>query len=127
MIQATVSGHIGSVKLVKKPTTPQENGFTVLTFSVASNSASRSGEEITNWVTGKLWGPRAEALAPHLVKGQAVVIQGRPEARGYASGNELRGELTVHVSNFEFLGPKPESAPGQVQGEPEPHPTPKVD
>jgi single-stranded DNA-binding protein len=127
MITAIVSGHIGNVKLVKKQPNGQENGYTVLTFSVASNSASRSGEEVTNWVTGKLWGPRAEALAPHVLKGQAVVIQGRPEARGYASGNEIRGELSLHVSNFEFLGPKPDNAPAQVQGEPEPHPTPKVE
>jgi hypothetical protein len=127
MITTIVSGHIGKTKLSTKPGSAKEGGYTVLTFSVASNASSANGEEITNWVTAKLWGPRAEALAPHLVKGQAVVLEGRPEARGYASGTEIRGELTLHVSTFEFLGPKPKSAPDRVEGDKEPHPTPKED
>jgi len=125
MINAIVSGNIGKVKFIKKQ--DQESGFTLLAFSVASHTSTKTGEEITNWVTGKLWGPRAEALAPHLTKGQAVIIQGKPEARGYSSGNEIKGELSIHVSSFEFIGPKPKNAPNLVQGDQEPYPSPSIE
>jgi single-stranded DNA-binding protein len=111
MINAIVSGNIGSAKLVKKPE------FTVLDFTVASNSTTKGGKTVTNWVTGKLWGPRAISLAPYLVKGKTVLIEGRPEAVGYAGKDGVKGNLVVHVTNFEFVGPKPKSAPSSVEGE----------
>lgn len=113
-----VSGNVGSVRLTTKPTEGSEPGFSVLNFTVASNSVTKTGKEVTNWVTCKLWGPRAEALSKHLVKGQGVIVEGRPEARGYKSNDgSVKTELVVHVNVFEFMGAKPENAPSGNIGE----------
>lgn len=117
MLKTIVIGHVGQSKLVKKPGTPEEGGFTVLNFTVASNSTTRSGKEVTNWVSCKLWGPRAEKLANHVVKGQGVAVEGRPEAVAYLSGEKAKGDLVLHVEKFEFVGGKPEGAPAGVEGD----------
>lgn len=119
MITTIVTGHVGTARLTKT------DAFTVLNFTVASNAVTRSGEAVTNWVNAKIWGPRAEALAPYLVKGRAVAIMGRPEATGYLSEGEAKASLTLHVVDFEFTGPKPEGAPENAVGEEAPHPAPK--
>jgi single-strand DNA-binding protein len=118
MTTTIVSGHVGTVRLNSKPGKAEEGGFTVLNFTVASNSVTKSGKEVTNWVTCKLWGPRAESLSKHLVKGQGVIVEGRPEARAY-QGNDgsVKSDLVVHVNSFEFMGPKPENAPSGELGE----------
>ena len=128
MITATVSGHVGTVKLASKPGSPEEGGFTVLNFTVASNAVSRTGKSMTNWVSCKMWGARAEGLAKHLLTGQGVVVTGRPEARAYAGKDGTpKSDLVLHVDTFEFLGGKPGAEgtePIQAVGEEAPVPTP---
>lgn len=116
MLKTTIAGHIGSVKLVKKSGKAERGGFTTLNFTVASNTKSASGEIITHWASCKLWGPRAEALAPHLSQGQAVVVEGRPEARAFSGKtSKAQAELVVHVTYFEFTGPRPKGAPKSIE------------
>lgn len=125
MIKAIVTGHIGNVKFVDQAAVGDKPAFSVLNFSVASNATTRDGKDITNWTSCKMWGPRAKSLAPHLVKGQAVAVEGRPEARGYQGEAGVRSELVLHVANFEFVGPKPEAAPAEVAGDPAPDNAPQ--
>jgi len=118
MITTIVTGHVGNVRFTSKPGKPEEGGFSVLNFSVASNETTKTGKEVTTWVTCKLWGARAEALSKHLSRGQAVAVEGRPEARGYqAEDGSIKSDQVVHVSVFEFIGPKPDGAPTKVTSE----------
>lgn len=112
MIKSTITGHVGTVQFTEKEAAGDKPAFSVLSFTVASNGTTRSGQKVTNWATCKLWGPRAKSLHGHLVQGQGVAVTGRPEARGYA-GNDgtAKAELVVHVDEFEFLGGKPDKAP----------------
>lgn len=111
MFKATITGNVGSVKLAKNNPMGEGTGFTVLNFTVASNSTTRSGKAVTNWISCKLWGSRAEALAPHIIRGQQVLVEGRPEARAYQSKGGTKADLVLHIEKFEFLGAKPEEAP----------------
>lgn len=101
MLEVTLTGSVGSVKLV---TTPGKSS--VLNINVATNR--RVGErEFTDWTSAKVWGERAERLAPHVAKGARLLIKGRPEARGYTkSDGTPAAELIVHVNELEFLSAK---------------------
>lgn len=108
MFKAIITGNVGSVKLAKGTSRDEDSpAFTVLNFTVASNSTTSKGKTVTNWVSCKLWGARADGLAPHLVAGQQVLVEGRPEARAYASKNGPKADLVLHVEKLEFLGGKP--------------------
>jgi single-strand DNA-binding protein len=110
MIETFVTGNVGSIKLTSKEDKENQKGFTVLTFSVASHTKGPDGNEITNWVTCKVWGTRAQALHKHLQPGQAVTLIGRPEAKAYTSEEgEGKADLVVHVDKFEFVGAKPKN------------------
>lgn len=115
MIETFVTGNIGSIKLTSKKEVENKEGFTVLTFSVASHSKDPKGKELTTWITCKVWGPRGEALGKHLVQGQAVSLIGRPEAKSYPGENgTTKTELVVHVDKFEFAGAKPTNIVGKT-------------
>jgi single-strand DNA-binding protein len=108
MFTATITGNVGSVKLAQgNPRNENDPGFKVLNFTVASNSTTSKGSPVTNWTSCKLWGVRAEALAPHLSRGQQVLVIGRPEARAYDSQSGPKAEFVIHVEKLEFLGTKP--------------------
>ena len=111
MQTATIVGHVGSVKFTKLEANGEKPKVTLLSFNVATNAKTKAGKQITNWTTCKLWGPRAEALAPHVAKGQGVAVTGRPEANAYTTEAGPRSELVVHITEFNFMGGKPDGAP----------------
>lgn len=49
------------------------NGDSVATLALAFTRRVK-GEKLTQWVDGALWGKRAEALAPYLLKGGLVAV-----------------------------------------------------
>ena len=101
MLTATLTGYVGSVKFVHAPGKSQ-----VLNINIASNR--RVGErEFTDWISLKLWGERAEKLAPHISKGMHLLVTGRPEARGFRKADgTVAGELVLHIAELEFLSAK---------------------
>jgi single-stranded DNA-binding protein len=105
MLEATLTGHVGSVKFVA-PQGKQQ----VLNLNIACNR--RVGEkEYTDWVSAKLWGDRAAKLKDHVTKGARLLLKGRPEARAYQKGDGTPGaELILHVSELEFLSSKAKGA-----------------
>lgn len=82
----------------------------MLNVSLATNR--RVGDrEFVDWTSVKVWGERAEKLAPHVGKGTKLLVTGRPEARGYtAADGTAKAELVVHANEIEFL-----SAKGKVE------------
>lgn len=104
MLEITLTGSVGSCKLV---TTPGKSS--VLNINIATNR-KMGDREFTDWSSAKVWGERAEKLAPHVAKGAKLLIKGRPEARGYTKADGTPGaELIVHVNELEFLSTKPKS------------------
>ena len=107
MLATTLTGYVGSTKLVQAPGKSQ-----VLNINLASNR--RVGErEFTDWVSAKVWGERAEKLSSHIQKGMHLLVTGRPEARGYKKADgTAAGELVLHVTDLEFLSAKPKEESG---------------
>ena len=104
MLETKQTGNVESFKLVApKGKTP------VLNISLASNR--KVGErEFVDWTSVKIWGERAQKLAPHIDKGTKLLITGRPEARAYKGNDGLaKAELVIHVSEIEFLSARIES------------------
>lgn len=104
MLEITLTGSVGSCKLV---TTAGKSS--VLNVNIATNR-KMGDREFTDWTSVKIWGERAEKLAPHVSKGAKLLIKGRPESRGYlAADGTAKAELIVHANEIEFLSAKPKS------------------
>lgn len=103
MLEIKVTGNVGTCRLVtaagKSP---------VLNVSLATNR--KVGErEFTDWTSIKIWGERAQKLAPYIGKGTKLLITGRPEARAFKGNDGLaKAELIVHANDIEFLSSKRE-------------------
>lgn len=77
------------------------------------------GEKLTDWVEGALWGKRAEALAPYLLKGSLVVVTlDDVHIETYQGKNGEGHKLVGRVSDVELAGggeraaaPAPRQAP----------------
>lgn len=84
----------------------------MLNISLATNR--KVGErEFVDWTSVKVWGERAEKLAPHIGKGTKLLITGRPEARPFkANDGTAKAELVVHANDIEFLSGKGKHDPG---------------
>jgi single-strand DNA-binding protein len=111
MLTTTLTAHVGSVKFVHA-----HGKQAVLNINLASNR--RVGErEFTDWVSCKIWGERAERLAPHISKGMHLLVTGRPEAKGFKKPDgTVAGELVLHVVELEFLSAR---AKGDSEGQAE--------
>ena len=101
MLEIRVTGNVGTVRLVKAA-----GKSPVLNVSLATNR--RVGDrEFTDWTSVKIWGERAEKLAPFIAKGTKLLVTGRPEARAYkAADGTAKAELVVHLTDLEFLSAK---------------------
>lgn len=100
MIHATVIGNIGN-----EPTLATGgNGTSYIKLRVAASFKDREGEK-TTWVGGTLFNKRAEALAPHLKKGDKVALRGTL----YTREHEGKTYVDMNVDEIELLGGKRES------------------
>ena len=101
MLEVKTTGNVGSCRLVAAPgKTP------VLNISLATNRKV-GDREFTDWSSVKIWGERAQRLAPHITKGTKLLISGRPEARAYkANDGTAKAELVIHANDVEFLSGK---------------------
>jgi single-strand DNA-binding protein len=93
-------------------------GDAVVNLSLAFNYQGK-GERETQWVDGSLWGKRAEALAPYLLKGGAVAVTlGDVHIETYEGKNGAGHKLVGRVVEIELGGkgsgedaPKPAKTP----------------
>ena len=76
----------------------------VLGFSAANNRKA-GDKEYTTYYECSIWGPRAEKLEKHLVKGTSLILTGTVSAGAYINkdGNPV-GTLKLNVSELEFCG-----------------------
>lgn len=83
------------------------SGKAVVSFSVAvDNGKDENGKKRPpTWVKATIWEKRAESLAPHIHKGDMVIISGpaRLETWNNAQG-EAKSQLGITVDKFTFGG-----------------------
>ena len=118
MIKLIVSGRVGNDAEVKNV-----GDNTVCSFSVAHTEKvyNPTPSEKTIWVTCSIWGERGVKLAPHILKGTFVVVEGTGGVNAYLNKNTGAAEAVIRcmVNSLEFGG-KPnasnESNPATLTG-----------
>jgi len=102
MIKLVVSGRVGQDAEVKNV-----GDNTVCSFSVAHTEKvyGTTPSEKTIWVTCSIWGERGVKLAPHIVKGTFVVVEGSGSVNSYTQKNgEPAAVIRCMVNSLEFGG-----------------------
>lgn len=105
--RVTISGN-----LTRDPELRQTQGGTaVLTLGVAVNDRRRNPqtnewEDHANFVDCVLFGRRAEALAPKLLKGTKVAIEGKLRYSSWERDGQRRSKLEVMVDEVELMSLK---------------------
>lgn len=117
MISMTAIGNIGSEPELRFTSAGQQ----VLSFSVASNSRQKVGEEwrdVVTWVRVSWFGgKRAESLAPLISKGSSVFVVGEGSIRKYTDRDGVeRQSLELKAYDVGFAGRRPDGAGQSAQG-----------
>jgi len=103
--RVTLLGHLGKDAEVKH--TP--NGTSVGNFSIATerrwkDKNSDEWKSETDWHRITAW--RVDGVAPYLLKGKAVLVEGRLQTRSYDKDGEKRYVTEVVADNIILLGGK---------------------
>ncbi len=111
MIKLQVIGRLGKDCVVNTV-----NGKNVINFSVAHSERFRdsqgTNQERTTWVDCAYWTDRT-AIAPYLVKGVQVFVEGSPEVRSFKRQDSTAGaSLSLRVREIQLLGSKQEGTGG---------------
>jgi single-strand DNA-binding protein len=108
MIKLIVSGRVGNDAEVKNV-----SDNTVCSFSVAHTEKvyGPTPSEKVVWVTCSIWGERGVKLAPHILKGTFVVVEGTGGVNAYLNKNTGAADAVIRcmVNSLEFGG-KPSSS-----------------
>jgi single-strand DNA-binding protein len=118
MIKLIVSGRVGNDAEVKNV-----GDNTVCSFSVAHSEKvyGPNPSEKVIWITCSIWGERGVKLAPHILKGTFVVVEGTGGVNAYLNKNTGAAEAVIRcmVNSLDFGG-KPnasnESNPATLTG-----------
>lgn len=113
MIKMQVIGNLGKDCVVNTV-----NGKNVINFTVAHTEKYRdsqgNNQEKTTWVDCAYWTDRT-GIAPYLLKGQQVFVEGTPEVRSFTRGDGTSGaSLSLRVKEVQLLGRRNETAGGPM-------------
>lgn len=103
MQSITIAGKLGRDAELRQT----QSGESVCSFTVAVDQ--RQGrDKTTNWFRVSLWGKRGEALAPYLLKGASVTVQGE-----FALGEyEGKPQLNVRANEIALQGGRGDGSQG---------------
>jgi single-strand DNA-binding protein len=86
------------------------SGDAVLNFSlgVSESWKDKSGDkkERTDWVNCAIWGKRAQGLAPHLKKGERILVRGKLRIDKVEKNGSAQHYTKVAVDEVVFLSAK---------------------
>lgn len=101
MIKLIVAGRVGKDAELKTV-----GDTTVCSFSVAHTEKvyGQNATEKTVWIACSVWGDRAPKLAPYILKGTFVVVEGSGGVNAYMSNGEPAGVINCRVTSLEFGG-----------------------
>jgi single-strand DNA-binding protein len=114
MIKMQVIGNLGKDCVVNAV-----NGKNVINFTVAHTEKYKDSQgvqqEKTTWVDCAYWTDRT-AIAPYLMKGQLVFVEGQPEARSFQRNDGTPGSsLSLRVREIQLLGGRKDNTPCSYQ------------
>ena len=103
MIKLQVIGNLG-----KDCITNLVNGKNVINFSVAHTEKFKDSagnlKDRTTWVECAYWTDRI-GIAPYLLKGKQVYVEGTPEVRQYNKSDGTAGaSLSLRVASIQLIG-----------------------
>ena len=109
-------------------TTSQGESVATLALAFSYGRKGSDGKRPTQWVDGALWGKRAEALAPYLLKGGLVsVLLEDVHIETYQGKNGEASKLVGRVVDVELAGGGERTAsPARELRAPRPAPAPSV-
>lgn len=95
-----VSGNLGNDAEIRYT----QGGDAVCSVSIPA-SAGWGDKKTTTWIRGTIWGKRAEALAPYLLKGTPVVASGEFTAREWTNKDGVvKTSCEMRVSEITLMG-----------------------
>ena len=100
-------------------------GDSVANLALAYNYGKKSdGKQPTQWVDASLWGKRAEALAPYLTKGTAVVVTlSDPHIKTFIKQDGTSSSVVAgQVIDIAFAGGPAKPAEPKPAPKPDPQP-----
>lgn len=84
------------------------NGQWLASFSIATSETYKAKDgnkkEVTEWHNCTLWGDRSKALAPYLVKGKLISVEGSIHYSKSEQNGVTRYYTDIRVDNVELLG-----------------------
>jgi len=103
--------------------TPDGTPVINLSLPCEYGKKGQDGKKPTQWLDASIWGKRAEALAPYLVKRQLIAFTvDDVHNEEYQSGNENRTKLVGRISHIKLVGGSPANQGQPAQRQPA-HPT----
>ena len=107
MQNITIAGRVGRDAELRRT----QGGDAVCSFTVAVDY--RNGrDKATNWWRVSLWGKRAEALAPYLLKGVSVTVSGEFSLGDY----DGKPQLNIRASEIALQGARQGGEQRQSEG-----------
>ena len=101
---------IGSGRLAKEPEVRYtQNGKCVCSFTLAMDDGYGENKK-TTFLPVIVWDKIGEACGNNLVKGQAVVVEGRMQVRSYDAQDGSKRYVTECVAQYVEFGAKPRHA-----------------
>lgn len=115
MIKIQVIGNLGKDCVVNNV-----NGKSVINFTVAHTEKYKdsqgNNQEKTTWVDCAYWTDRT-AVAPYLMKGTQVFVEGQPEVRSFQRNDGTSGaSLSMRVREVQLLGRKGDGSASELGG-----------
>lgn len=104
-----------------------EDGTQVMNLALAYSYGRKGadGKKPTQWLDATMWGKQAEALHPHLHKGDAVVVSiDDLHTEEFESKGEKRHKLVGRIVSFDFMPKARTESQPQKESAPQPKPKP---
>ena len=94
----TQSGNLGqNAELFKT-----QNGGSILNFNIPTKSGYGDNEKVV-WVKCKLFGKRADALAPILLKGVKVVVSGQMTLENWEKDGKTNAQIVILLNDIDIM------------------------
>ena len=98
-----------------------QSGMAIMSFGVAVNDRRRNQqtgewEDYPNFVDCSMFGNRAEKLAPYLVKGTKVAIEGKLRYSQWERDGQKRSKLEVIADEIELMSKGQSAQAPKAQG-----------
>lgn len=98
-----------------------QSGMAIASFGVAVNERRKNNqtgewEDYPNFVDCSMFGNRADKLAPYLVKGTKVAIEGKLRYSQWERDGQMRSKLEVIVDEIELMSKGQSAQAPKAQG-----------